>query len=238
MLKKLLSLMILTSIPLLATPESASDVNQLATRSRHSHKPKKHKKHSHSSHKHSHKPNCCQQTPAQWGYFFINDPDNEQILDPGDAVNWNVTNATSSSGIFISPSDNTQITITYPGVYEVIYTTEPVYPREPDAFNASYTLESNLAAPFGDVQFALYLNSGSSPIPGSTYAIGDVGFGNGVECTGQVIFTVFSGPANLSLNNQCETSILLTAETGTGDLATYGPNVAASLAIQRIDTIH
>lgn len=159
----------------------------------------------------------------RYGYFFTDD---DQDLDTFDAVNWDSDKSTSSPGIFVNAENSHFIQIADTGVYLVTY---------------NLTVELNgTDSDAGDVQFALYLNNGELPIPGTTYGVGNaINDGTRFEpqLTGQAVIRIFERNTLLSLNNQCENSVELDDDVGTDNPDDFGFNVSGSIYIQRIDSL-
>jgi hypothetical protein len=170
-----------------------------------------------------------------WAYAYITA---SQTLNSTDPVTWNGNNGTFSEGVFLSFDDPTLLVIKHPGIYIVSYSTtvEVVTPNSDQ----------------GDAQFALFLNE--NIVPGSIYGVGNAfssdfitsvftgagmsgSFDTETQCNGQVIVKVKDHNSVLSLKNHCENTLSLSATAGTDELQVWGNNVAASIAIQKIDKL-
>jgi hypothetical protein len=123
--------------------------------------------------------------------------------------------ATDEEDIYIDPSDSTAIVLAKPGFYKISYLLTP-------------TTTS------GDVQFSLHLDNGITPIPGSTYAIGNSTAGDEAQLVGDVLFVSGQENAALRLWNQSDVDAALSNQAGTDDSETWGNNVSASITIFRI----
>lgn len=156
----------------------------------------------------------------RWG-VFTNSTNIE--VDSGDPIPW-LGFSTESDGITTDSTDSSKIVIEHSGVYIVNYI---------------LTLEG---VDFGDTdaQFALFLNEGATPVPGSTFAIADIGSGDiDNEATfirqlvGQAIVHVTRGNSTLQLFNWSPFDVELISDII--DTNPWGDNVSASLLIQRVD---
>jgi len=193
-------------------------------------------------------PKCECEKPAdpQFGYFYLTE---EQCVEACfDTVSWENAGSVNSDGVFIDPSNADRIILKKKGYYLVTYTLtgEPFLKNgTADTTDTPVQIENC----FAKFQFALYLNEGYEPIPGSTYAgntpfLPCVGSPNGIsgeiptEIVGQVIFRVNEKDSFIQLANQSEISFLLDNEAGTCYPPKFGYNVSASIAIQRLSGLN
>ncbi|MCE5316924.1 MAG: hypothetical protein LLG04_06125 [Parachlamydia sp.] len=190
-------------------------------------------------------PKCECDKPAdpQFGYFYLTE---EQCVEACfDTVSWENAGSVNTEGVFIDSSNADRIILKKKGFYLATYTLTGEAFLKKDGTVDTTSLQTQLENCFAKFQFALYLNEGDEPIPGSTYA-GNTPFlpcisaPNGVsgesatEIVGQVIFRVIEKDSFIQLVNQSETSFLLDNEAGTCYPPKFGFNVSASIAIQRL----
>lgn len=225
-MKKFLALMLLAAMPLLPVSIEAK---------------------SHDSSSSSSQPCCDDRPDPQFGYFYLTE---EQCVEECfDTVSWEDAGSVNTDGVFIDSANPDRIVLKRKGYYLATFTvTGEVFRKvAADGSNAAAT-----PAVLGGIccekfQFALYLNEGDQPIPGSTYAgnsqfVYDATAGVPGACStevvGQVIFRVNDRNSFIQLVNQSENAFLLDNEAGTNYPPKFGFNVSASISIQRLSNIH
>ncbi|MCE5316627.1 MAG: hypothetical protein LLG04_04610 [Parachlamydia sp.] len=228
-MKKMLALMILAAMPLFLTVE-AKDSNSSCVDP------------------------CCPQPPVvkcdkvdpQFGYFYLTEE--QEVEACFDTVSWANAGSVNTNGIFIDSSNPDRIILVKKGIYLATFTVTGTAIFISDA-NAAENVASVSGICCEKFQFALYLNEGEFPIPGSTYAGSTLSFptqvtqtpGRGecsTEIVGQVIFRVNDKNSFLQLVNQSENNVDLNNEAGTNWVQKFGNNVSASIAIQRLSGLN
>lgn len=161
----------------------------------------------------------CPDSP-QFGYFYVT---NDQTLPGGQfaEVFWIDSGSVHTDGIFVNPSDPCEILLQKRGVYLATYI-------------VTGDNQADQAQPEQQFQFALYLNDGETPIPGSTYATYTGGQTEAINMKGSVIFHVSEKNSTLALVNQCENTVEIDNDAGTNNTGEFGNNVSASLVIRRL----
>jgi hypothetical protein len=156
----------------------------------------------------------------RFGYFFLTTGQTVDSLEP---VEWNYSNSIldDEHDIQLSDLDPTKIILKHQGYYRVRY---------------SLTLNSNAGPTIdpGDIQFALYLYNGSTLVDGTTYAVGNAFVDAEPQLNGQQIIQVLYPKSSLQLVNQCEFVASLISDAGTDDTNEWGPNVSASILIEKL----
>lgn len=229
-MKKMLALMILAAMPLFLTAEAKSNNSSCCD------------------------PCCppppvvkCDKVDPQFGYFYLTE---EQLVENCfDTVSWANAGSVNTDGIFIDSSNPDRIVLVKKGIYLATFTVTGNVVFISDA-TAAATVATTTGICCDKFQFALYLNEGDSPIPGSTYAGSTLSFptsgttqtpGRGecsTEVVGQVIFRVNDRNSFIQLVNQSENNVELDNEAGTNCVQKFGNNVSASIAIQRLSGLN
>ena len=115
-------------------------------------------------------PKCECDKPAdpQFGYFYLTE---EQCVEACfDTVSWENAGSVNSDGVFIDPSNADRIILKKKGFYLVTYTLTGEAFLKKDGTADTTDTPAQIENCFAKFQFALYLNEGYEPIPGSTYA--------------------------------------------------------------------
>lgn len=194
-------------------------------------------------------PKCdCDKPDPQFGYFYLTE---EQCVETCfDSVSWENAGSVNTDGIFIDSSNADRIVLKKKGYYLVTYTvTGEVFFKNGNTADTANTPAQPEPGCCNKFQFALYLNEGYEPIPGSTYAGNNQNFNPpaapdyirgecATEVVGQVIFRVNEKDSFIQLVNQSENNVLLDNEAGTNCPQKFGFNVSASIAIQRLSGLN
>lgn len=177
----------------------------------------------------------------EFGYFYLTN--NQLVEGCFGTVCWGDAGSVNTDDIFLSDQSIDQIVLKKKGYYLATYTITGFVSNP-----ATSTTPTQGPACCDKFQFALYLNEGDQPIPGSTYAGSTLSFNppSGVtiddgecatEIVGQVIFRVNEKDSIIQLVNQSENSVRLDNEAGTNQCYKFGNNVSASIAIQRLSNL-
>ncbi|MCE5316626.1 MAG: hypothetical protein LLG04_04605 [Parachlamydia sp.] len=187
----------------------------------------------------------------EFGYFYLEDGQFVQACFG--TVSWEHAGSVHTDDVFIDSSNNDRIILKKKGYYLATFTlTGRVSNPVGATANAPAPAASTPAIIDGiccqKFQFALYLNEGDDPIPGSTYAGSTLFFSDppsaqtegscNTEVVGQVIFRVSDRNSFIQLVNQSENSVLLDDNAGTSNREKFGDNVAVSIAIQRLSGLN
>lgn len=215
-MKNLLSLLLLAALPLLPVKADAKNHDSSSSDS-----------------------SQCEKFDPEFGYFYITH--DELVEGCFETVTWTDAGSVNTDDIFLAPHSIDQIILKKKGYYLATYTVTGFVSNP-----ATTNTPTQGPVCCDKFQFALYLNEGDQPIPGSTYAgntesvLGQSNIDSGpcvTEVVGQVIFRVNERNSVLQLVNQSENSVQLVSDAGTNNCSKFGPNVSASIAIQRLSNL-